>query len=214
MAFRLSPWLLVGSVVAAAGAVVAIVRRVLWSTRSSLPVSVLAVLLLAPVPYLVVITLAGQKYDRYALPLFPFLALLVGVGLSLVLRHVPARVRTARSLVPAGLVVTALLAIATLVQAPYAISYADPLVGGRSRPAEASSSDGEKAWRPSAPRRSANSKASAAHNARILGAPFYVVAFPVHTTRLSCRGRRQEQRRLLRALREPVTAVESGLQGL
>ena len=42
----------------------------------------LVTLLLAPVPYALLIAFTGQKYDRYALPVVPFLALIAGVGVA------------------------------------------------------------------------------------------------------------------------------------
>jgi 4-amino-4-deoxy-L-arabinose transferase-like glycosyltransferase len=126
---------------------------------------------------LVVITFAAQKYDRYALPLLPFLALLIGVGLSVTLQRLPERARAARWLVPAGLLVTALLAITTLAQAPYAISYADPLVGGQ----VGAKQNILLGWGEGMEALGAEIRhleGHRCHNARTLGAPFYVVAFP------------------------------------
>jgi hypothetical protein len=71
-------------------------------------------LLLAPLPYLVAISVPAQRYDRYALPLFPFLALAAGVAL--------AAVRF-------GWVLLAVPIVLAPVMAPYNISYVDPVIG-------------------------------------------------------------------------------------
>ena len=79
--------------------------------------------------FLVFLTLATKKLDRYALPLFPVLAILAGLGLwALCVR---ARPKTAWRLL--GVV----LALAVLAEAiglfgvrPYSLAYYNPLVGG------------------------------------------------------------------------------------
>ena len=136
-----------------------------------------ATLLLAVVPYAIVATLTSQKYDRYILPLFPFLAIACGVFLAEAVGWFGSRVHSTRWVLPAGVAVTALLAGSTLSQAPYAISYVDPLVGGQARArrnillgwgeglevlgAEVRHREGKRC-----------------DDTRILGAAFYVVAFP------------------------------------
>jgi 4-amino-4-deoxy-L-arabinose transferase-like glycosyltransferase len=90
--------------------------------------------LLVIVPYLVIITTTPKKIDRYALPLIPFLALAVGTLVAAVVVLVERRVdrpSTRRWLAAAAIAVTAGLALGTASQAPYALSYVDPLAGGQ-----------------------------------------------------------------------------------
>jgi hypothetical protein len=80
------------------------------------------------------ITTTPKKIDRYALPLLPFLALAVGVlvaALTVWFERRVDRPSTRRWLAATGIVVTGLLAVGTAAQAPYAVSYVDPLVGGQ-----------------------------------------------------------------------------------
>ncbi|WCO66471.1 glycosyltransferase family 39 protein [Iamia majanohamensis] len=123
---RMTPWLLLGGAVAVVAAVVHLVRP--WA-----PVRrrVVAALLVAPVPYLLVVGGATKVYDRYALPVWPFLALLAGVAVDGGLRRLPRDLREHR-LVPA--LGAAALAVALLLDAsasPYRTAYASPLGGGQ-----------------------------------------------------------------------------------
>ena len=137
LAMRLSPWLLLAGAASVVASVVHLVRRALRRGAddgpSPWPVpSVLAMLLLAPVPYAVLITVTSQKYDRYALPLFPFLALLAGVGIAVAAEHWSERFGD-RLLAPAGLAAGAAILAVTVALQPYAISFANPMVGGQQR---------------------------------------------------------------------------------
>ena len=82
------------------------------------------------------ITLASKKLDRYALPLFPSLDILAGLGLWLLWLHASSRVRrlgrlAGRWAVPAGaIVVAAAQSVALAAVWPYALAYYNPLVGG------------------------------------------------------------------------------------
>ncbi len=133
--YRLSPWLLVGSVVAIVAMVVRPLGRATTSGRRfawvpAVPLWTIAVI----VPYVVAITTTAKKIDRYAIPLFPFLALAVGTlvaGLVTAFERRFDHPSTRRWLVVVAIGVTALLALGTASQAPYAVSYVDPLVGGQ-----------------------------------------------------------------------------------
>lgn len=133
MLFRMTPWFLAGAVVASVGVLLRSVwgfRR--WSTADA-PSIAAATLLVATLPYAVALTVTSQKYDRYSLPLFPFLAIACGVGASGAVGWVARRVHSTRWVVPTGVAATAILAGLTLSYSPYAISYVDPLVGGQVR---------------------------------------------------------------------------------
>lgn len=131
--FRMTPWFLVGALVSSLVVTFRFVRDRLASTRASAVNDVAAVLLAAVVPYGIVLASTSQKYDRYALPLFPFLAMACGVVLTDALAWWRRRGHLTRWVTPVGAVATALMAISTLNQAPYAISYVDPLAGGQVR---------------------------------------------------------------------------------
>jgi hypothetical protein len=120
LAIRLSPWLVAAAFVGAAIGLRDRLRR---------PVTVCA--LLAPLPYLVAMSLANKKFDRYALPVVPFLALAAGIGLGLVwerwrARHPEVAPGLLRAAGTAGAV---LLAVPVLVAAPYAHAWINPVVG-------------------------------------------------------------------------------------
>jgi 4-amino-4-deoxy-L-arabinose transferase-like glycosyltransferase len=133
--YRLSPWLLVGSVLALVAMVLRPVGRAVTSRRRFAWVPEVPLwTLLVIVPYLVTVTATAKKIDRYALPLLPFLALAVGTLVAGVVVLVERRVdrsSTRRWLAAAAIVVTGALALGTASQAPYALSYVDPLVGGQ-----------------------------------------------------------------------------------
>jgi len=133
--YRLSPWLLVGSVLALVALVVRPIGRAATSRRRFAWVPEVPLwTLLVIVPYAVAITRTAKKIDRYAIPLIPFLALAVGTLVAGVVVLVERRVdrpSTRRWLAAAAIAVTAGLALGTASQAPYALSYVDPLVGGQ-----------------------------------------------------------------------------------
>ena len=129
LALRLSPWLLVAGAASVVASVVHLARRARSDDPTPWPAPpVLVLLLLAPLPYAVLIALTGQKYDRYALPVVPFLALLTGVGTV-----VAADRWSHRLLVPAGLAAAVAMFAVTVTIQPYAISFANPLLGGQKR---------------------------------------------------------------------------------
>jgi hypothetical protein len=131
MVLRMTPWLLAGAFLASVGVISRAVLGLRRAGATDTANNVAATLLLAVVPYAIVITLASQKYDRYSLPLFPFLAIACGVFLDWIIRRLGNRAHATRWILPVGVVLTVLLAVSTLSQAPYAISYVDPLAGGQ-----------------------------------------------------------------------------------
>ena len=86
--------------------------------------------------FLFFVTLASKKLDRYALPIFPSLALLAALGLWQVYQELAPRVARAGSearrwLLPGLLgVAGAAQALALISVAPYPLSYYNPFVGG------------------------------------------------------------------------------------
>jgi hypothetical protein len=137
LVLRLSPWLLLAAAASVVASVVHLLRRPragrdAGGSRSWPAPAALTLLLLAPVPYAVLISFTEQKYDRYALPVVPYLALLAGIGIVVAADRWSERFGD-RALVPAGLAAAvAMLAVAVALQ-PYAISFANPLTGGQKR---------------------------------------------------------------------------------
>ena len=86
--------------------------------------------------FLLFVTLASKKLDRYALPMFPSLALLAGLGLWTVYEELAGRLaragRDARRWLLVGLVgaVGAGQALALVSVAPYPLAFYNPFVGG------------------------------------------------------------------------------------
>lgn len=120
LAIRLSPWLLAA---AAVGLALGLLER---RTRALVAAS-----LLAPLPYLLSITLIDKKFDRYALPAVPFLVLIAGLGLG-VAYHRWAQGPVTRRPVASGVVAVALalaLAAPVLIASPHAHAWVNPVVG-------------------------------------------------------------------------------------
>jgi hypothetical protein len=123
--FRMTPWMLVGGIAAVVSTGIAVVRRPMppgWPSRQ-----VLVVLLVSPIPYLVLLERSGRVFDRYLLPFWPFVALMMGGALAAWLRARPSRpaLRVASA---AALIV---LAAVPLVEAPYGSAFSDPIFGRR-----------------------------------------------------------------------------------
>jgi 4-amino-4-deoxy-L-arabinose transferase-like glycosyltransferase len=116
--FRATPLMLLGVVLLA----YAIVR---WRRQSS---SFWPALLLCAYAggFVVFLTLAQKKFDRYELPVFPVLDLLAGLGLWMALRGL---LRRRNSL---SVAVAALAAWPVLSVYPYYLAYYNPLLGGGS----------------------------------------------------------------------------------
>jgi hypothetical protein len=120
--FRMTPWLLVGTL---AGAVAICCRRV-WRGYA------LALGFLAGPPFLL-LSLANKKFDRYALPFLVLGAILVGIVLApvvpaLLRRYWPAR--PARTAAAVAAVAALLVGGHSLLVAPWGSAYFDPLLGG------------------------------------------------------------------------------------
>jgi hypothetical protein len=123
---RMSPWLLLMGGVAIVMAVVHLIGpRVDWPRRATV-----AGFLLAPLPYLAAVGTRPKIYDRYALPIWPFLALLVGVAAAPLLAQATERVGRPAVRVASG-VALVLAVVLALAPAPYRTAYASPVVGGQ-----------------------------------------------------------------------------------
>jgi 4-amino-4-deoxy-L-arabinose transferase-like glycosyltransferase len=124
VAFRLTPLVLVGL------AALALLARTEPLRRPSL------VLVGFVLCFAVFITFASKKLDRYALPLFPTLDILAGLGLWSLWLHATTRIRglarpAGRWAVLAGaLVVAAAQSLAPASVWPYPLAYYNPLLGG------------------------------------------------------------------------------------
>jgi hypothetical protein len=77
-----------------------------------------------PIFFIVILSLATKKYDRYLLPALPLLSLLGVLGWGLLLRQRPSRVRS----LTMGGALLALMYLATAV--PYLLHAYNPLLGG------------------------------------------------------------------------------------
>lgn len=128
LAFRLTPWAALGAL---AGLVAWLRRR---EGRSPLSALGLFVLL-----YGMFMTLGQKKFDRYLLPVFPFVLTWAALGLRDTLQTACRRLRVRRAeAVGYGLAVTLAfgLGLSTLSEAPYFLTYYSPLLGGRSKAVE------------------------------------------------------------------------------
>ncbi len=131
LALRLSPWLLLGLIGVLSSAVVAAVARVTSKTSlvEHMP-KVPFVLLVALLPYGVAMSDYTRKYDRYGLVFIPIFALLCAPFIDRFFCWTASRWNA--SLARGGaLACVALLSLAVLLQAPFAISFVDPMLGGQ-----------------------------------------------------------------------------------
>ncbi|MBV9951257.1 MAG: glycosyltransferase family 39 protein [Acidimicrobiia bacterium] len=120
---RATPWLVV---LGLAGLVVMTTSALTKRSGARAEAISIGALIVAPVPYLAAISLPAQRYDRYALPVFPFMALAAGVAVV----ALASALRVQRGwLVPIGLAVLAVPLLLERTMAPYEISYVDPLIG-------------------------------------------------------------------------------------
>ena len=133
--FRLSPWLLIGAFAVVVTGLVTLFAKLTgrrtWLAR--LPEQPWIVVV-AAVPYTVSIMFYGRHYDRYAMPLLPVVALCVAVLVAWCAAALGRWWATRHEfrLVPA-LAVLVVVALSAYVasEAPYEISYVDPMLGGQ-----------------------------------------------------------------------------------
>ncbi len=136
LGYRLSPWLLCLSVLALVAAVIGLALRAVRRTPRMLraPWWFTATLSVVAALYGVTIVFAAKWYDRYALPLFPFLALAAGLFVAQAWQWVTRNRRAWHRAGPPLLCALTLCAATVVVrQAPDAVSYVDPLLGGQER---------------------------------------------------------------------------------
>lgn len=132
---RLTPWATVGLVAAGVAAVWGIPReRKQGALRLSNPA--LALLLLFALLFIGIMSVLAKKFDRYALPAFPVIDLVAGLGLLWLFDAAGAlvgRVSSAVRWVATTALWGALLAAMALTLAwyhPYELAYFNPLLGG------------------------------------------------------------------------------------
>lgn len=114
---RMTPWFLLGCVVL-------IPLAAVRGRRAHL-----AVLAVIALPMVVVLSGAVKQFDRYALVVLPFLALMVGIGAEVLvgaLRHVG----WGRVVRPLATVAAVGMAVHAVVVAPWGLAYFNPLLGG------------------------------------------------------------------------------------
>jgi hypothetical protein len=125
--WRATPATVVG--LAAAGFVLIRARK--W--RIPRPqIGIILGLALAATGYLLLMSVAAKKFDRYILPIFPILALVAGWGIIHCVRRIARLLpgpRWAALAVSAGLALTIQLSGVT-ASAPYYLSYFNPMLGG------------------------------------------------------------------------------------
>jgi len=89
----------------------------------------LGILAVFCVLFLLMMSTAPKKFDRYLLPIFPTLEIMAGVGLWLMLRRLPGTLAT-RALPLALVVVGVAQAAPAALLHPYYLAYYNPLFGG------------------------------------------------------------------------------------
>jgi hypothetical protein len=123
IAFRLTPWLFVGSLVAGVA---------IWLPRRTRGYA--AVLACIGAPVMLALTVASKKLDRYGLVLVVLAALVVAVVVDDVVarsrRHGWARGAPARAAVGAGVVGCLALVAWSAALAPWGLAYFNPALGG------------------------------------------------------------------------------------
>lgn len=122
LAVRLSPWLLAAGALGLALGLLERRTRVLTAAAA-----------LAPVPYLLSITLIDKKFDRYALPAVPFLVLIAGLGLGVAYQRwaAPSAGRRPVAARVGAVALAVALAAPVLVASPHAHAWVNPVVGQR-----------------------------------------------------------------------------------
>ena len=123
LAFRLTPWSLLGGALALP-----------WLFARERRGRLLRLLALFVLLFGLFMTVGQKKFDRYLLPVFPFVEIIAALGFVAGGRWLLERLRAARLvrwLAPAlGLVILALSAWIVLPHRPYYLTYYNPLLGG------------------------------------------------------------------------------------
>lgn len=130
IAFRLTPWTLLGIIVWAW--FVGRERCEIWNRRNR---ALLLIALFAAL-FIAALTFLPKKFDRYALPAFPALAILAAAGWSLGLEAIQRRIEASRPalarMAPVGGTALLLVVIGANLfwYRPYFLAYFNPLLGG------------------------------------------------------------------------------------
>jgi hypothetical protein len=117
--FRTTPWLLVGSAVAAVA---------LWTSRARRAFG-LALVCMA-VPSLLVLSFASKQLDRYGLPLLVIAAIAVGIVVTSGAERLARTSSLGRHLPIAGALATLVVGVHSLAIAPWGLAYFNPALGG------------------------------------------------------------------------------------
>jgi len=134
LAFRLTPWTMVGAAIGA--------LRLVWRRKDRDALLVLAAFVLA---YGAFMTMGMKKFDRYLLPVFPFVQVLAACGilwLGNALARVVGKWRAESSgiggLASGAMAALVLIAVVLGVwpHRPYYLTYYNPLLGGARRAAD------------------------------------------------------------------------------
>jgi hypothetical protein len=121
MPLRMTPWMLLGSIV---GVPVAL------AARRSRPRALCMLAVTAPV--IVVLSLASKQFDRYAIAVLPFLAIVIGLAVDNVASRLSDRRATPRRFALAGGVVGVAIIAYSFSVVPWGLAYFNPLLGAGS----------------------------------------------------------------------------------
>jgi hypothetical protein len=119
MPLRMTPWMLVAAVVAVPVALGARASR-----RRAL------CMLAVAIPVIVVLSLATKQFDRYAIAVLPFVAIIIGLGVDAVISHRSHAAVAARRLAIAGMAIAVAIVAYSFTVAPWGLAYFNPLLGG------------------------------------------------------------------------------------
>ena len=123
LAFRLTPWTALGAILGLP-----------WLVRRHRQRDALAICAGFVLAYTVFMTLGQKKFDRYLLPVFPFMQVMAAVGLLSLGDWLLARWRPVRKqwYLAVLAVILVLSGTTVLSHAPYYLTYYNPLLGGPS----------------------------------------------------------------------------------
>jgi hypothetical protein len=119
MPLRMTPWMLVATVVGIPVALVA--RRARRRTLCTLA-------LIAPV--MVVLSMALKQFDRYAIIVLTFLAILIGIAVDAVASRLGRIGLAPRRLAIGGAAIAVAVAVYSFTVVPWGLAYFNPLLGG------------------------------------------------------------------------------------